>query len=189
MKPFSPEDIQQLSFDFLIQPDERPQLLKDLTALAPPSERYNRFLFEFARRYEPELVVETGTDRGRSAAHFALGNKSGKVLTIDIDPACKDNVDALKIENIISVAANSLAFADKIKDGGVDVLFIDSLHEYDHASKEWRAFRSKLKPAGIVFFDDITLDAGMRQFWSEVPGRRFDLSHLHVSGFGGWVPG
>lgn len=189
MKPFSPEDIQQLSHDFLIQPDERPQLLKDLTALAPPTVRYNLFLYEFARRYLPELVVETGTDQGRSAASFALGNLKGNVLTIDIDPACKDNVDRLKIPNIVAVAADSLAFADKIKDSSVDVLFIDSLHEYTHASKEWRAFSKKVKPAGIVFFDDIKLDAGMSQFWAEVPGRRFDLSHLHVSGFGGWVPG
>jgi predicted O-methyltransferase YrrM len=189
MKPFSPEDIQQLSFDFLIQPDERPAPLKDLVALAPPCVRYCTFLYEFARRYEPGLVVETGTDQGRSAASFALGNKSGKVITIDIDPACKENVDRLGIPNIISVATDSLMFADKIKDGAVDVLFLDSLHTYDHTMAEWQAFHRKVRAAGIVFFDDIALDAGMKQFWAEVPGRRFDLSHLHISGFGGWVPG
>ncbi len=189
MKPFSPEDIQKLSFDFLIQPDDRPQFLKDLTAAAPPTERYNRFLFEFARRYEPDLVVETGTDRGRSAAHFALGNPKGKVITIDIDPACKDNVDSLKIPNIVSVASDSLAFADKIREQNIDCLFIDSLHQYDQATAEWKAYSWKVRLSGIVFFDDIALDAGMRQFWAEVPGRRFDLSHLHISGFGGWVPG
>ncbi len=188
MKPFSPEDIQQLSHDFLIQLDDRPQLLKDLTAAAPPTDRYLRFLYEFSRRYEPDLVVETGTDRGRSAAHFALGNPEGSVLTIDIDPACKDNADQLKIKNIVAVAADSLLFVDKIKDNSVDCLFIDSLHEYDHASKEWRVYAKKVKPTGIVFFDDIALDAGMRQFWAEIPGRRFDLGHLHISGFGGWVP-
>lgn len=189
MKPFSPEDIQQLSFDFLMQSDERPQMLKDLTALAPPTIRYNLFLYEFAKRYQPELVVETGTDQGRSAASFALGNPKGKVLTIDIDPACKDNVDRLNIENIIPVTTCSLAFADKIKNGAADVLFLDSLHTYSHTMAEWQAFHGKVKPGGIVFFDDIKLDAGMSQFWAEVPGRRFDLSHLHVSGFGGWVPG
>lgn len=189
MKPFSPEDIQQLSFDFLIQPDERPQQLKDLTALAPPTVRYNLFLYEFARRYLPELVVETGTDQGRSAASFALGNPKGNVLTIDIDPACKDNADRLKIPNIIAVATDSLLFADKIKDSSVDVLFLDSLHTCEHTMSEWKVFRQKVKPTGIVFFDDIKLDAGMSQFWAAVSGRRFDLSHLHVSGFGGWVPG
>jgi predicted O-methyltransferase YrrM len=189
MKPFSPEEIQQLSFDFLVQPDDRPTLLKDLTALALPTERYCRFLYEFCRRYEPELVIETGTDRGRSAAHFALGNPKGKVVTIDIAPACKDNADSLKIENIISVAADSLEFAKKVKDEAADVLFLDSLHTYEHTKAEWLAYRFKVKPSGIVFFDDIMLDAGMSQFWAEVEGRRFDLSHLHSSGFGGWVPG
>lgn len=189
MKPFSPEDIQQFSFDFISQPDDRPQLLKDLTAAAPPTERYCRFLFEFARRYEPELVVETGTDRGRSAAHLALGHPKGKVITIDIDQACKDNVDSLKIPNIVAIASDSLAFAGKIREQNVDCLFLDSLHQYDHAIAEWRAYSKKVRSNGIVFFDDIALDAGMRQFWAEVRGRRFDLSHLHVSGFGGWVPG
>lgn len=189
MKAFTPEDVHSLSFEFLFQPDDRPQVLKDLTALAPPTERYNRFLYEFTKRYQPELVVETGTDRGRSAAHFALGNPKGSVLTIDIDSACSENADSLRIGNIIAVTADSLLFADKVTDASVDVIFLDSLHTYDHASSELRAYVRKLKPTGIVFFDDICLDAGMSQFWMEVSGQKLNLSHLHISGFGGWVPG
>lgn len=184
MKPFSPEDIQRLSFDFMIQEDQRPQLLKEVTAPAPTCDRYLRFLYEFARKYEPQLIVETGTDQGRSAAHFALGAPAAKMVTIDIDPACKENVDRLKIPNVISVAIDSLIFADTIADGSVDVLFLDSLHTYDHSIAEYRKYLPKVHPGGVIFFDDIALDAGMKQFWREVTGRRMDLSHLHFSGFG-----
>jgi hypothetical protein len=82
------------------------------------------------------------------------------------------------------VTANSLEFVGAVKDQSLDVLFLDSLHTYEHTIAEWRAYQRKVKPGGIAFFDDIGLDAGMKKFWSEVQGHKVDLSHLHCSGFG-----
>jgi predicted O-methyltransferase YrrM len=165
-------------------PDDRPKLLKDLTAQAPTTEPYLRFFYELAGELRPTIVLETGTDRGRSAAHLALGCPTSTVYTLDIDPACKKNVDDLGIKNVISVATNSLEYVKTIPDGWVDLLFLDSLHVYEHVTKEWAAFRPKVRPGGIAFFDDIALDAGMKRFWAEVQGEKVDLPELHYSGFG-----
>jgi predicted O-methyltransferase YrrM len=177
-------DIQALLSKFSTFPDNRPQQLKDLTSLAPTTEDYCRFFFHLTKELKPNLCLETGTDRGRSAAHLALGNPDGMVITIDIDPVCKGNVDSLKIPNISSLATDSLAHVGNIPDGCLDILFLDSLHTYEHTIAEWRAFQRKVKRGGLAFFDDIHLDGGMERFWNEVTGNKVDISHLHFSGFG-----
>jgi len=179
-----PGELTLKSHSYLEKPDDRPQILKDLTAPAPTCLAYNRFFYELTKELKPKLCLETGTDRGRSAAHLALGNPDGLVITIDIDQACKANVDALKIPNISSFAINSLDYVKAIPDGFLDILFLDSLHTYEHTPTEWRAYQRRVKKGGLVFFDDIHLDAGMDRFWSEVTGVKVDLSHLHFSGFG-----
>lgn len=180
----TPQELEQKATAYLTKADNRPQLLKDLTAPAPTTERYNRFFYEWTREMKPAIILETGTDRGRSAAHLALGWPASKVTTIDIDMACKNNVDALKIPNITAVCGNSLAYVGSVPDHSLDILFLDSLHTYEHTMAEWRAFARKVKPGGIAFFDDIHLDGGMNRFWSEVGGNKVDISHLHFSGFG-----
>jgi len=180
----TPSELTAFANTFPVAQDERPKILKDLTTPAPTTEAYNKFLFHLTKHLKPKLSLETGTDRGRSAAHLALGNPDGLVITIDIDPACKANVDALGIKNISSFAADSLAHVGTIPDGALDILFLDSLHTYEHTIAEWRAFQRKVKKGGIAFFDDIHLDGGMERFWSEAGGVKVDLSPLHFSGFG-----
>ena len=183
----TPQELTEKAHSYLTKPDERPQILKDLTEPAPTCLLYNRFFYELTKELKPKLTLETGTDRGRSAAHLALGNPDGLVITIDIDKTCKDNVDALKIPNITSYAIDSLAHVGTIPDGALDILFLDSLHTYEHTIAEWRAFQRKVKRGGLAFFDDIHLDGGMERFWSEVTGTKVDISHLHFSGFGAVV--
>lgn len=178
------EELRQKSHVYVARANERPQILKDLTEPAPTTLPYNVFFYELVKELKPALMLETGTDRGRSAAHLALGNPEGLMITIDIDPACKANVDALGIQNIQSHAVDSLAHVAMIPDGALDLLFLDSLHTYEHTIQEWRAYQRKVKKGGLVFFDDIHLDQGMERFWAEVTGVKVDLSHLHYSGFG-----
>lgn len=187
MKPFTAADISLLADQIAagVIPDDRLQLLKDLTDQAPSTTIYNHFLYEFVRRYQPESILETGTDRGRSAAHLALGYTECKVVTIDIDPACKENVDALRLENIESVIVpDSLEHASNVPDGSIDVCFLDSLHTPEHTLAEWSAFQPKVKAGGIVFIDDIELDGHMRRFWDDLEGEKLYLLALHSSGFG-----
>lgn len=181
------EELAALGQSLIAIHDDRPQILKDLTAAAPTTELYNKFLYQLSKKLKPQNILETGTDRGRSAAHLALGNPDAVVVTIDIDPACKANVDSLKIRNIVSVAGNSLEYVSGIPDYSIELLFLDSLHTYEHTIAEWHAFRPKVAPGGLVFFDDIHLDPGMERFWSEVEGEKVDLSPLHYSGFGALV--
>ncbi len=179
----TPEELKQRASSYLARPDLRPKLLKDLTDQAPTTLPYLRFFYELACELKPKYVLETGTDRGRSAAHFALGNPDSIVVTLDIDPACSQNCRNLGIPNIKEISGESLGYTS----GPVDILFLDSLHTYEHTIAEWHVFQKCVKPGGLAFFDDIHLDQSMERFWREVQGAKVDLSELHYSGFGAVV--
>ena len=175
------QDLLELSTYFKSLPETRPKLLLDLVAQAPATDDYNRFLYEFTKIFRPLRIAETGTDRGRSAAHFALGWAGTMVLTIDIDPACSTNVRELGLGQITAVTGDA-AEVDLI--GPFDVLFIDSLHTQKQARRELDAFRYRMNPGAIAFYDDIHIDSDMEEFWKSVPEPKIDLSELHFSGFG-----
>lgn len=176
--------------------DTRPELLVEMTNAAPTTAAYNLFLYDLVKAFRFETMVETGTDRGRSAAHMALGNIRGYVFTIDVDPACSAEARALQLPNLRAWTGNSLDIvggehldgAPYIADGLIDLLFLDSLHTYEHTKAEWLAFKPKLHANSIVLIDDIALDEGMRRFWAELPEPKLELNHLHYSGFGAWWP-
>lgn len=170
--------------------DIRPQLLRDMTNEAPTTKAYNTYFYEFARWFLPDFIVETGTDRGRSAAHFAAGNPDAQVLTIDIDAACSQHARELGLDNIRAITADSLEYVPHIDNESIDVLFLDSLHTYEHTQAEFVAFFPKVAPGGVIFIDDIHLDEGMNRFWEWLTrcahdyGDVADISELHFSGFG-----
>ncbi len=164
--------------------DTRADFLKTMTAGAPTTELYNRFLFLWVQKMAPGLIVETGTDRGRSGAHMAMGSDRSKVISVDIDPVCSAQLDALKLPNVETVTGDAVDASHRFPFHTIDMMFLDSLHEYDHMVREMGAYMSKLKPGALVFVDDIHLNSGMERLWSEVGRAKRDISALHFSGFG-----
>lgn len=172
------------TFKTLSKQDPRPSILKRMTAEAPTTEDYNWFLFSLALNLQPDLVVETGTDRGRSAGHFASGWAGGRVVTIDIDKTCTDHARDLGFENITAITRDSIYASAIFLEEDIDILFLDSLHTYEHTKEEYTVYLPKVSKGGLIFVDDINLDEGMKKFWAEIKEPKVDLSHLHYSGFG-----
>ncbi len=164
--------------------DTRDEVLRAMTIGAPTTELYNRFLFLWVERTAPLFVVETGTDRGRSGAHMAMGNKASKIVSIDIDGACSAHLDTLKLPNVETITGDAVAASHRFLDRSIDMLFLDSLHEYDHMVREVAAFMPKAKLGALVFVDDIHLNPGMERLWNEIAKPKRDISSLHFSGFG-----
>ncbi|MCH9755539.1 MAG: class I SAM-dependent methyltransferase [Gammaproteobacteria bacterium] len=167
-------------------PDERPENLKAITAAAPTCEFYNRFFFCWVQEMTPtpKVIVETGTDRGRSGAHLAAGCPTAKVVSIDIDKVCSGHLDAFGFPNVVTVTGDSVAEAIRFGAGEIDVLFIDSLHEYGHVRRELDAYVPRVRKGGLVFMDDIHLGAGMERVWNEIGHPKREISDLHFTGFG-----
>lgn len=165
--------------------ETRPEYMRTMTRDASTTETYNVFLYHLARQLQPKLVVETGTDRGRSAVHMAEGCPSARVVSIDIDQACSNQLSAFALPNVEVVTGNSLdpSILHRFNDHSIDILFLDSLHTYEHLRAELAAYLPKVRSGGLVVLDDISLDAGMKKAWNEISLRKHATT-LHFSGFG-----
>ena len=174
-------------------PDSRPAWLRSLHEAPADQTLYYRFLYDIACRLRPRTVLETGTRSGFSAAQFAAGSPEGKDVTIDINPASKrwmgQFADLKRFKNIVPIIGDSLAVKKKVLEhvSEVDLLFLDSVHEYRVVSGEFRLYGPLLKKGGVLVMDDIRLNDEMEKFWGEIPWPKAEVNHLHRvynAGFG-----
>jgi predicted O-methyltransferase YrrM len=68
----------------------------------------------------------------------------------------------------------------------IDILFIDSWHNYEYAREDWETYKILLNNPALVICDDIQAGggpenpiSGMLQFWNELPEPKFLNSNLH----------
>lgn len=173
------------------RPDSRPDWLKKEVDEGDDVAHYYRFLYEYARVESPPLMLETGTRHGHSAAHLAVGNPQGVVVTIDIEAEAKIEVDAFALPNIRSITSDSVMAVDRVTDltlrapgAAFDLLFIDSAHFYAIASSEYLVYRPKLRHGALVLLDDIHINPEMERFWASIEDPKVELNFLHYMGFG-----
>jgi len=120
-------------------------------------------LFVEALEVRPELIVELGVHDGdstyaleRVAEHFG-----SKLVSVDIEDCSK--VSAYK--HWFFVKSDDIAFANKFSvwcdqngiNPAVDVLFIDTSHEFEHTRQEIASWFPFLSDRSKVFFHDTNL--------------------------------
>jgi predicted O-methyltransferase YrrM len=160
-------------------------------ALASDITEYLPLLYGYVRLYPEARVLEIGTRDGNStlallAAAQAVG---GHVWSVDINPRVPDNPNGMlpfKHDPAWSFTAGDSTDPAVIasQPGEIDVLFIDSGHEYDLTVAEMNAYMPRLAPGGTALFHDtrLTYDdwgvkralddycAGHGLVWRDLPG-------------------
>lgn len=170
--PFGKVDVRELNRSVLADPpfhDER------LVKIGDPNDPQYRWWAKLVRRLKPRFVVELGTGDGRAAAqiaaalhefsYFATINwpnpPSGDQVGKELAPwACSNRIQ--------QVLGDTREQAWRIPDNVIDLLYIDSTHEYGCVIAEWILYKPKLADSAIVVVDDINHN-DMRRFWDAVP--------------------
>jgi len=160
---------------------------------------YYFFLAGLVRTQGLRYILEIGTHFGGSILSMRKGlNKrhvfNSKLVTIDI---VKNDIHGLggfpKIHRIKGnslekeVAAKAISCFKK----SIDLLYIDSIHEYGHTMANIDLYGPKLDPLYIVL-DDIRQCDSMRKLWSDLiikygNDRAYDASDIAIrkgAGFG-----
>ena len=118
------------------------------------------------RMKKPEVLVELGTRGGESTRVFinALGEIGGQGYSVDLMPA-PEFLNELKYwthfvgdDVVIGQMAKSESRwpnGDNFK--GIDFLFLDTSHEYDHTVEEIAAWWPLINPKGLLRFHDTNL--------------------------------
>lgn len=106
-------------------------------------------------------VLETGTSRGFSTCHLAAAviQQGGVVVTIDPFPApwflWRDSALAKSITHIPKSSENAVEDIERLLGRDqFDVMFLDSLHSYDHLAKEILLFDKYLRIGGLIVLHD-----------------------------------
>ena len=124
---------------------------------------YLPFLYEQARSRPGARMLELGSRKGNSTLAFLAGAKEagGRVWSCDVTNVARDP------EGMLPWARHPLwtfVHGDDMDPAvqaalppEVDVLFIDTSHEYEHTLAELRAFMPRVAPGGIALFHDTNL--------------------------------
>lgn len=142
---------------------------------------YWRFFHQLCQAWRPGLAVELGAWQATCAAHMASGGAM-TVATIDHHSDPGDDANERLSKEAAQRYANLFYFKgwtwDRVEDvralgKPIDLLFIDSWHQYDYAMRDWETYRPLLADGALVACDDLLASdhatiAGMTRFWSEI---------------------
>ena len=128
-------------------------------------------IYSIIREIKPDIIVETGIDRGVSTTYILLAlQKNGKGKLISVDK----NADAGKLvpqelkqywEQKVGKTSDILP---KLDIDLVDIFLHDSLHTYENMLFEYRWAYSKLAENGCIMSHDIGTNNSFYDFAKEV---------------------
>lgn len=159
---------------------------------------YYFFLAGLVRLQRLTRIVEIGTNYGGSIMSMSKGLhkddiENSRLVTVDI--ICKNDEGFKKYPHIKRIHGDSLKedITRKIVgsfDKKIDLIYVDSVHEYNHARKNIYTYAAKLSPRYVVL-DDIRQCDDMIRLWCELVeefgNNAFDASDISIrkgAGFG-----
>jgi predicted O-methyltransferase YrrM len=143
--------------------------------------------YAIVRAHKPQLVVETGTEKGLGSlvlAEALLRNGSGRLITVDMEPSSGLLIGA-KYDGVIQrLIDNSLVAISHIDQ--IDLFIHDSDHSAEHEAQEFEMLQSRLSINGIVLSDNSHATTELAK-WSFRHGRRF--MYFAEEPIDHWYPG
>lgn len=149
-------------------------------------------LYGLARSLKPEVCVEIGSARGKSACHVGLAlreNGKGRLWAIDPhrttdwnDADSADTFDTIRrnvrtagLERWVEIVRDDSRTAAQSWSRPIDLLFIDGDHSYAGVKADWDAFAPHVRPFGFVVFHDT--------LWDLRPDPRYSRADMGVPRF------
>jgi predicted O-methyltransferase YrrM len=131
------------------------------------------FLGELAFRLRPSVIVELGCYVGWTSAHLALGLRAsggdGRLWCLDSDRRFLDAARANLSRHNLS---DSVHFIEGLSldestlsalPATIDLLFIDTTHDYEPTLAELAAYVPRMAPGGLVVLHDSISQDGVRR--------------------------
>ena len=159
---------------------------------------YYFFLAGLVRTERLKRILEIGTNFGGSIMSISKGLHHEDVavsMLVTVDIISKNRVGFNKYPRINRIEGDSLNNDVSRKvlacfNGGAELIYIDSVHEYEHTRRNIDIYVPVLKPRYLVL-DDIRQSMGMKRLWcglkKEFKTEAFDASDISIrrgAGFG-----
>ena len=149
---------------------------------------YYQFLPCLIDQTNPQQVVELGGAMGVSALMILSSLPSqSKLYSITLEEGGLEfSYITQQYQNFVPIVGNDLDLGvwPDMNLGDTDIWFIDSLHTFDHLTKELNLYSPYFKEGAILLFDDIKMPE-LWPVWRDLPYDKVDMSILHQpSGYG-----
>jgi hypothetical protein len=118
------------------------------------------------RRWSHGNVLELGVRGGNSTAALLAGveDAGGTVWSVDVDPRCGDVFAGHPQWHFVHADSRDVA---ALREAGlperIDVLFIDTLHEYEQTRSELALWGPAVRPGGRILLHDVEVAPGVWQ--------------------------
>ncbi|MFC1624750.1 class I SAM-dependent methyltransferase [Candidatus Omnitrophota bacterium] len=159
---------------------------------------YYFFLSGFVMTQRLPRILEIGTNYGGSIMSISKGLHEDDVARsqlVTVDVVRKNEEGFKKYPHINRIQGDSLdeEVVSRVTasfEGDIDLLYIDSLHEYEHTKENINIYTDKLNPRYVIL-DDIRQCDDMEKLWDELEEKfgdnAFDASYVSMrtgAGFG-----
>lgn len=115
-------------------------------------------MYRAAKELESPVILELGTARGESTTVFlqACHERGGRLVSVDVED-CSDVSDSDRWTFVKSDSTNVpfIVANASILEQGIDILYVDSLHQRDHVEKELMRWYPYLNEGANIFLDDV----------------------------------
>ena len=134
--------------------------------------KYGDFLYQISKHYKFKKTLEFGTSLGIGSIHMALGNKNGKVTTVE---AC-ENTRALALKSFKKTSTNNVlslhsTFNDYLKIAKkeeFDLIFVDGHHDGDALLDYMKELKDFSHSNTMFILDDIRWSNSMFDAWNKL---------------------
>lgn len=143
--------------------------------------------YAFVRILKPQIVVETGTDKGFGTLILAKAlnkNQSGTIFTLDLDPFSGALLTETSFNNIVALKGESISLLKDIE--RIDLFIHDSNHEPQYEYSEFQTILDILSPNAVVISDNSHVSDSLIK-WSQENKRRFHF--IREESINHWHPG
>jgi predicted O-methyltransferase YrrM len=162
----------------------------DMARVASVSPKYGRLLYNLARFYWPDRIIELGTGVGISTLYLAAGNPEARVITVEGNPqlaaVASGNFTARGLKNI-TLIQNSFDHAlPQLTSNGhtISLFFIDGNHTLEATLRYYHLLGKNTGLANIFVLDDLNWSRQMSESWKiihrESSGIIIDLFHMGI---------
>lgn len=137
--------------------DKRNRIAVEQTIEYTGKTHRRHFLNWFVKENNIKIMAEVGVRHGSTCFHLLNNNPELKIYAIDksINGFYNETIKKRYGNRLIAIEAFSHIAADSIKDGCLDLVFIDADHSYECVKNDIIAYTPKLKAGGWLTGHDI----------------------------------
>lgn len=126
-------------------------------------------LFRIVNYFQPESILEIGTSLGLATSALSLGNKNGKITTLEGCPntmsIAKNQYQLQNLNNIEFINTEFSSYLKKLPASSFQLIYFDGNHSQKATLEYFELLLPTITNETLWIFDDIHWSAEMKQTW------------------------